>query len=140
MIADMDHFKRVNDAFGHASGDAALVETSRRLKSQLRPVDILARIGGEEFLLILPCITDADATRLAEKICRIFSDAPFTLPNSPTSVNLTISIGICIATADTLMARPVNKIAAELINHADRALYSAKSLGRNQVRLIRQAA
>ena len=138
MIADMDHFKRVNDAFGHASGDAALVETSRRLKSQLRPVD--TRIGGEEFLLILPCITDADATRLAKKICSIFSDAPFTLPNGPTSVSLTISIGICIATADTLMARPVNKIAAELINHADRALYSAKSLGRNQVRLIRQAA
>ncbi|WP_289085541.1 diguanylate cyclase [uncultured Sulfitobacter sp.] len=144
MLADIDHFKRVNDAFGHASGDAVLVETARRLKSCLRPLDVAARIGGEEFLLILPGITEAEATRMAKRICEAYRTTPFTIPASAQPIHATISIGLCTAQPETSDAFPApldaSAIAAELIDRADQALYSAKHRGRNRVGLIRSAA
>lgn len=140
MLADMDHFKRINDAFGHAAGDSVLVETARRLRSQLRPIDMVARIGGEEFLLVVPGTTALDATQVAERLCKTFRDAPFIIPSSNTAVTITISIGVCMSDSLTLALPGQDDKAARLIDQADQALYAAKSRGRNCVRLVRPAA
>ncbi len=139
MLADMDHFKRINDAYGHAAGDAVLQETARRLRAELRPVDIAARIGGEEFLLVLPGISDRKATLMAERVCTSFRDAPFVIPSNK-AVTITISIGICMAYRPHRPTPNEADRAAHLIDQADQALYAAKSRGRNCVRLIRPAA
>ncbi len=140
MLADMDHFKRVNDAFGHASGDAVLVETARRLRGHLRPIDLAARIGGEEFLLILPGITELEATQIAERLCTSLRDTPFKVPGCIAGITITASIGICMG--GSLMGPDISRSdrAAALVDRADQALYAAKSKGRNCVRLNKSAA
>jgi len=137
MMADMDHFKSVNDRFGHAAGDAVLVETAHRLRAQLRPSDTAARLGGEEFLLLLPATSEKNATALARRLCRSFEQTPFLVPGSQTPVTVTISIGICMVTGADLHKPDA---AARLIDQADKALYAAKSRGRNCVLLSRPAA
>jgi len=137
MMADMDHFKRINDRFGHASGDAVLVETARRLRAHLRPSDTAARLGGEEFLLLLPATSEKNATAVARRLCRSFEQTPFVIPGSQTPVTVTISIGVCMVSAADL-ANAANT--AGLIDRADKALYAAKSRGRNCVLLSRPAA
>lgn len=137
MMADMDHFKRINDQFGHASGDAVLVETARRLRAQLRPCDTAARIGGEEFLLLLPATSEQKATAVAHRLCRSFKHVPFVIPGSRADVTVTISIGVCMFSggySDT------PDLAGRLVDRADKALYAAKSRGRNCVLLTRPAA
>ena len=144
MLVDIDHFKRVNDAFGHASGDAVLVETARRLKSCLRPLDVAGRIGGEEFLLVLPGITEDEAAQMAKRICRAYRTTPFTIPASVQPIHTTISIGLCIAQPEDSpplgTSQSAQDLAARLIDRADQALYSAKHGGRDRVGLIRSAA
>lgn len=140
MLADMDHFKRINDAFGHAAGDSVLVETAQRLRSQLRPIDMAARIGGEEFLLVVPGTTALEATQVAERLCKTFRDTPFVIPASNTALTITISIGVCMSDSLALPLPAQDDKAAQLIDQADQALYAAKSRGRNCVRLVRPAA
>ena len=144
MLVDIDHFKRVNDAFGHASGDAVLVETARRLKSCLRPLDVAGRIGGEEFLLVLPGITEDEAAQMAKRICRAYRTTPFTIPASVQPIHTTISIGLCIAQPEDSpplgTSQSAQDLVARLIDRADQALYSAKHGGRDRVGLIRSAA
>lgn len=137
MMADIDHFKRVNDRFGHASGDAVLVETARRLRAHLRASDTPARIGGEEFLLLLPATNEANATAVAKRLCRSFEEIPFAIPGSTVPTKVTISIGICMVEA---MGRDATNNAAAIIDRADKALYAAKNRGRNCVLLSRPAA
>jgi len=134
MLADMDHFKSINDRFGHAAGDAVLVETARRLRALVRAEDMVARIGGEEFLLAIVNTTEADAKRLANRICKTFRDSPFRLPGISQSTTVTLSIGICMASGQDVAG------SNGLINQADRALYAAKHRGRNCVRFVRPAA
>ncbi len=137
MIADLDYFKRVNDEHGHAAGDAVLVETAERLLTNLRAVDLVARIGGEEFLIAMPD-TDRDAAqRAADRLCHVIGDQPFVLPGPKVSISVTASIGVVLAQPNR--ADLPGGIDA-LIQAADRALYGSKMQGRNQFTLARNAA
>jgi len=125
ILADIDHFKKVNDLHGHAAGDEALKEVARRLKSDLRPYDLVGRYGGEEFLLILPSCNLTAATQRAEQLRLSVSKEPvFTLFGS---ISLTLSMGISVSNADSGLT------AQALLQQADQALYRAKEKGRNCV-------
>ncbi|MFZ5965324.1 diguanylate cyclase [Thalassococcus sp. BH17M4-6] len=127
MIADLDHFKRVNDRHGHAAGDAVLTEVATRLSSGLRAADLLARHGGEEFLIAMPDTTREQAMTSASRLCRDIAAQPFALPGGQLRIPLTISIGVAIGGAPGAL-----QAQAELLEAADRALYAAKADGRNQ--------
>jgi diguanylate cyclase (GGDEF)-like protein len=124
VMIDIDHFKNFNDDFGHMAGDTVLREVARHLTAQLRLMDTIARFGGEEFALILPDTTPADAMRVAERVRTTLSQSKFQFEGS-NETQVTISLGIA--------CHPQNATTTEgLIAHADAALYQAKRQGRNQ--------
>jgi diguanylate cyclase (GGDEF)-like protein len=123
VMFDIDHFKLVNDRYGHTLGDQVLVAFSRRIESQLRLGDTLARYGGEEFLLVLPMTDLPSAIHLAERIRSNLADTPLTGP--PQSLSITASFGVAQLNA----AEPIDA----WLNRADQALYRAKNEGRNCV-------
>ncbi len=128
LVLDIDHFKRVNDTHGHDAGDQVLVEVARRCTQCLRPQDLLARWGGEEFVVLLPNTPLALAHQLAE---RIRETVAFTaqLYTSSDAVRLTISVGVAgLAAGET-------RTLDALVQAADQALFQAKRAGRNQVSL-----
>ena len=135
MIADLDHFKSVNDRFGHAAGDAALHQVAQRLRIALRPGDLLARIGGEEFLIAAQRPSCRAAKGLARSLCDAVSRAPLSLPGLATPVHQTISVGLAMSDPAS-----IPRGAEALLAQADRALYSAKTEGRNKVTLAAQSA
>lgn len=141
MVADLDHFKQVNDRFGHAAGDAVLAEVASRLRNNLRPVDLLARIGGEEFLIALPDASDQVAQATAHRLCAAVAAAPFGIPGHDQPVPVTVSIGVSMARLPALTGKsnPDHKPEV-LLRRADAALFEAKAQGRNQVELSRPAA
>jgi two-component system cell cycle response regulator len=126
-IADLDHFKRINDTYGHVVGDTALCEAVSRMRALLRPYDAIGRYGGEEFLIVLPGCTPQDAFRLAERVCIGMSQEPIKIPEG--IIEVTSSIGV--AASDTIAVPD----AMALIRAADAALYRAKAGGRNRVEL-----
>lgn len=121
LLIDVDHFKRVNDEHGHASGDAVLRELSQRLRARLRPQDTCGRWGGEELLVVLPDTDRDDAGSIAEHLRAAVADAPYVDATIP----VTASIGVADWDHDT---------ESELVKRADSALYAAKAAGRNCVR------
>ena len=130
VLADLDHFKAINDTYGHAAGDAVLKEVARRLKDNLRGADLVARYGGEEFLMVLP-ETDLDrAEPLARRLCALIGQTPFALPGRKAPIPVTMSIGVAVGGSDKNRARETLEA---LIERADTALYGAKAHGRNQV-------
>ncbi len=134
MVLDLDRFKSINDTFGHAAGDTVLVEIADRLKSNLRAVDLIARIGGEEFLIALPDTTLEAAQATAERLRRVVGDRPVPLPKGKGSIPVTLSIGLALG------ADPAAGTVEDLIGLADRALLGSKADGRNQVKVGRTAA
>jgi len=124
LMLDLDHFKQVNDTYGHARGDAVLRELAERVQEQIREVDTFARYGGEEFVVVLPETTLEGAAQLAERICAGVRRAPFrTDGEEPLAV--TISIGGA--------AFPIHGSSpATLMRAADKALYEAKARGRDR--------
>lgn len=140
MVADMDHFKQINDTHGHAAGDAVLVETARRLRENLRAVDLVARIGGEEFLIVLPGAGLANARKAAQRLCRMIRETPFEVPGQDRPVTATISIGLTVCDRATNGPDAPRLDAEALLDRADRALYEAKAEGRDRVTLLRSAA
>lgn len=137
MVVDLDRFKSVNDRWGHAAGDAVLVKVAARLLHNLRAGDLLARIGGEEFLIALPQTTLPEARRIAERLCRAVQHDVVQLADD-VKIQVTVSIGLAInsgamvpAAADTV---------SDIVDRADRALLISKSEGRNQVTISRNAA
>lgn len=131
LIVDIDRFKQVNDRYGHAAGDTVLVEVAARLSANLSDTDLIARIGGEEFLIALPNLTLSEAQAKAQALCAAIAHSPIRLPDG-VEVALTISIGLSLARPGTLPD--------EAIDHADRALLAAKMQGRNRVIVSRSAA
>lgn len=141
MVADLDHFKQINDLYGHASGDAVLVEAARRLRENLRGVDLVARIGGEEFLIVMPATPFSEARVAASRLCRKIGGESFQIPGSQDAINVTISIGVTMGgLANVGSADGTQPDANQLLDAADKALYEAKLHGRNQVNLVRPAA
>jgi diguanylate cyclase (GGDEF)-like protein len=130
LLADVDHFKRVNDAHGHPAGDAALRHIGSLLAEQVRKTDVCARWGGEEFLIALAQVPLEGALSLAERQRAAVEATSLALPGGP-ELELTISIGV--ATAVSADASPTELLAA-----ADRALYEAKGAGRNRVSAARR--
>ncbi|MGH1451905.1 MAG: diguanylate cyclase domain-containing protein [Paracoccaceae bacterium] len=136
MLADLDHFKQVNDSYGHAAGDAVLIEVAKRIKDALRSIDLLSRIGGEEFLIALPDTDLREARFIAQRLCKTVSRTPFQVPGVDRPITVTISIGLTMGRTDLDQAEQIEP----LLDRADRALYAAKRHGRNQVTLGRTAA
>ncbi len=131
LMLDIDHFKNVNDTFGHAAGDAVLRELAQRIESQVRVSDIAARYGGEEFVVLLPG-TDIDSgTLLAERIRKVVSANPIEIGGG-NSITITVSIGIA-SIAPIRDADDLKTTGESLLARADVALYSAKSSGRDRV-------
>ncbi len=137
MLADLDFFKRVNDLHGHAAGDAVLCAVTERLSAHLRERDLLARIGGEEFLIALPDATPARARRVAERLCDAIRATPVAIPAIAAPIPVTLSIGVTLVpTGPGLVAPDLQSVLAE----ADRALYAAKARGRNQASFCTRSA
>lgn len=137
LVADIDRFKSVNDRFGHAAGDAVLVEVARRLRDSLRAGDLLARIGGEEFLIALPAIALAEARGIAERLCSAIAAEPFEIGHDK-RLAITISIGLAISEGGAAPAQM--ETITDIVDRADRALLHSKAAGRNQVTIGRTAA
>ncbi len=125
LLADVDHFKTVNDSLGHLAGDAVLREVAKRLTSGLRIYDGAGRYGGEEFLLLLPGCDLEAATRRAEEIRKQVSHTPIQVPEGKHAV--TVSLGVTVA-KDATARDPL-----AILEAADKALYLAKNNGRNRV-------
>ncbi|RDC71149.1 diguanylate cyclase [Rhodovulum sp. 12E13] len=130
LVLDLDHFKQVNDAHGHAAGDSVLRAVADRLQRGLRAVDLLARIGGEEFLAVLPDTGRDGARTVAERLRSAVAALPVPLPGGG-SVAPTVSIGLACVDAGPPGGSPTD--VDTLIERADRALYRAKSAGRDRV-------
>ena len=124
MMADLDHFKRVNDEHGHQVGDAILRDVARRMSSALRGEDVIARYGGEEFAILCRDLDEPQATILATRLRQSVAHAPSGEDHAP--VRMTISIGITIGPASEIST------AEELVSAADSALYAAKRQGRDR--------
>lgn len=149
MVADLDHFKQINDRYGHAAGDAVLCEVARRMKSCLRPVDLVARIGGEEFLVVMPDVTRQVAQGTAHRLRAAIADMRFDIPGRAEPIDVTMSIGVTLEHGRIGKGAAVgamepgaagSPVAQSLLSRADQALYGAKAHGRNQVELDRPAA
>ncbi len=126
LMIDIDHFKRLNDTFGHHVGDQILRDVTSILVKDMREVDTVARYGGEEFVIILPETTETGALYVAQRLRRAVEQAKF-FAGSPHNVqHLTISIGVAVYDTDAQFKR-------DLIEFADAALYAAKNAGRNRV-------
>ena len=140
LLIDMDNFKSVNDRFGHVAGDDVLTEAAARMASVTRPQDMLARFGGEEFLLVLPLADMTQATCRAEALRRAIEDRPFQLPTGEVALQVTASIGVAVhhggATEPVL---PLPDQIREIIDRADQAMRMAKSTGRNRVSTMNSA-
>ena len=125
-LLDLDHFKAVNDTHGHAAGDVALQSFAQTVHGCVRASDLLARWGGEEFLLLMANTHPADGTRLLERVRATVAATPVALPGG-TQLSLTVSVGLAeLAPGESTAA---------LLQRADAALYGAKRLGRNRVLL-----
>ncbi len=128
-LIDADHFKSVNDRYGHDAGDKVLVEMARRISSAIRLSDILVRWGGEEFLVISRYTERGDGDTLANRVLSAISSRPFSAGNGGDTVSLTCSVGW--AAFPWLVTRPDAFSYLEVLGLADRALYEAKQAGRN---------
>ena len=125
MMLDLDHFKSINDTYGHPVGDMVLAETARVIKQELRNTDYCARLGGEEFCAILPATDKKQAMRVARRVRKAVADNMLTTPTG--SFSVTISIGLAY------MTQKDTKSAREFLQEADSCLYVAKAGGRNRV-------
>jgi len=126
MMVDIDFFKKVNDTYGHQSGDLVLKSLAETIKAACREVDIIGRLGGEEFAVLMPATSIQQAIEVAERVRIVVENLPISLPQGGLPVKITVSIGVSVlsSSADNV----------DLVLHkADNALYEAKNTGRNKV-------
>ena len=128
MLVDIDHFKRINDTFGHQAGDEVLTSISIALKECVRPEDFVGRLGGDEFCILLEGLTDDDAQLVGTRIRSTIELYDFSLKQSEQSTVVTMSMGLAVI-------QPVDD-AVSLYERADKALYKSKQLGRNRLSTI----
>ena len=126
IIMDMDHFKSVNDEYGHDCGDQVLQQLAQRIKQGVRSSDLAARFGGEEFVILLPGTKVPFVLDAAERMRLAIQNTPFTINHEVGQINKTASFGVS-------MLNPMGDTGAELLKRADTALYEAKESGRNKV-------
>ncbi|PSN16679.1 hypothetical protein C7293_01740 [filamentous cyanobacterium CCT1] len=131
LMIDIDHFKVINDTYGHLAGDAVLRDIALRIKSNLRQSDILARYGGEEFILMMPETDQAQAWSGAERLRQVIAATPFDSGSDPLSITASVGMSCWPANSDTNALASLPHI-NDLISKADQALYRAKHSGRNQ--------
>lgn len=124
LLCDLDHFKRINDAFGHQTGDQSLIAFSQLLTQTLNSKNVFARIDGEEFACLLANVDEATAVQVAEQICQAFACLPLLKPGL-----LSVSIGVVTSTT-------AGYEVSRLLSLADEALYGAKHRWRNQVHSV----
>ena len=126
IILDMDHFKKVNDNYGHDCGDEVLIQLGKIVINAIRSADLGARYGGEEFVVLMPETDIMDAAEVAERIRRTVESTPFKISHEIGHLNLTVSVGVA-------HLRKGSDTAHDLHKRADEALYRSKGNGRNQV-------
>lgn len=124
LLFDFDHFKSINDVYGHAAGDKVLIESSRRIRDNLRPSDIGCRIGGEEFAIILPNTGLNEALVLGERLRRLVSEGRFLVDSDDLCASVTVGVATLGDSDQSIES---------LFKRADKALYTGKQAGRNRV-------
>jgi two-component system, cell cycle response regulator len=125
VMLDIDHFKRINDRFGHDAGDAVLREIAARIRKAVREIDVVTRYGGEEFLLVLPSTNFSGALAVADRVWRAIGCEPFLF--SSTSERITVSAGVAVFPSRDIKSKD------QLLKASDRALYQAKEEGRDRI-------
>jgi diguanylate cyclase (GGDEF)-like protein len=128
MMLDMDHFKQINDVYGHAVGDRVLETLALVMRAHIRLGDLAGRVGGEEFAVLLPDCGSRQAQRIAERICGALADTPVLLDDGK-QILATVTIGVALASK---AKAPLEK----LLRAADEALYHAKEAGRNRIEIV----
>ena len=131
MVLDLDRFKSVNDTYGHDAGDRVLKEFAERLQANVRGVDLVARMGGEEFMVVMPDLSSDMAAEIAERVRRSTEAPAFMISDIGDMLDVTVSIGFAVL-------QP-NESVFELVKRADEALYASKDGGRNRVTLAAAA-
>lgn len=126
LAIDLDHFKSINDRWGHQVGDDALRHLTRVLAAEVRPTDIIGRLGGDEFLILLPAVDLVEASIIGQRLCTAIRHEPLTIDRGAVTM-LSLSIGVAAALPDEEYV--------DLARRADEALYAAKAAGRNAIRL-----
>lgn len=126
LMIDLDFFKAVNDSHGHSVGDAVLKELANRIIHNLREFDMAARMGGEEFVIVMPECEPEIATRVAERLRYVIADIPFDVGAAAGPLNISASLGVAWSETGDIDPK-------ELLEMADKALYAAKRAGRNRV-------
>lgn len=126
LMLDIDKFKLVNDTYGHAAGDEVLKEFARRISDNIRNIDLAARFGGEEFVVVMPEGNADYAFYFADRLRRSIADVPFRITGSEQPITVTVSIGLALSGAEYSSSN-------KLLVAADEALYQAKQKGRNRV-------
>ena len=126
IMVDIDHFKSVNDTYGHDVGDQVLKELSARLQEIVRGQDLAARLGGEEFLIVVTNATEDKAQLVAERICEDIAGVPMAATTPSGSLDITVSVGVA-------MRESASETPDEQLKRADEALYAAKRGGRDCV-------
>ncbi len=126
LVVDIDHFKPVNDTYGHDAGDEVLREFARRLKTSVRGIDLACRFGGEEFVIVMPEADLGTASAVGERLRRLIAGAPFEVGGGAHALDITISVGIAVRAGG-------DDAPDALLRRADQALYRAKRDGRNRV-------
>lgn len=129
IVADIDQFKRINDTFGHPTGDRVLTEVAQRMSATLRPYDAIGRYGGDEFLIVLPNTDARETFAVADRLRHAVALRPIVSIGHAVDVAVTVSLGA--SASDALHAEP-----NALIIEADAALYRAKNTGRNRAELV----
>jgi diguanylate cyclase len=123
IMLDLDHFKQVNDRYGHPAGDRVLVHAVQQVNQQLREGDVLARVGGEEFMVLLPGTGQSDAVQIAERLRRVMAEA--WVAEGESRIHMPASFGVAELRS--------TESQSEWFRRADHALYQAKDQGRNRV-------
>ena len=136
ILIDVDHFKLVNDLHGHLAGDKALRAIAHVFRLFLRDYDPAGRFGGEEFAVLLPQTSAADARHIAERVRLHIAETPIRVSDDPAAVPVRITVSMGVAALGQTWGRTTGSQLTDLLAGADRALYQAKNAGRNHVIMV----